>query len=128
MTQLVERELAADGVEAKGYAMLSLVGVRGQARLTELADDLGLALTTASDVVRRLESRGHVRRRPNPEDGRSFLFELTARGDREWRRGFGALQRINAALEQHVDDAGMRESLAALGAAFEAVLNTPPGS
>ena len=123
MTQLVERELAADGVESNGYAVLSLIGVRGAVRLTELAADLGLPLTTASDVVRRLESRQLVRRSPNPEDGRSFLFELSARGDREWRRGFGALQRINAALSERVDETEMRAALTTLGAAFEQALS-----
>jgi DNA-binding MarR family transcriptional regulator len=122
MVQLVERELAADGVEANGYGALSLIGARGELRLTELADELGMPLTTASDVVRRLESRGRVRRRPNPEDGRSFLFELTARGDREWRRGWGALQRIDAALTRAFDTEAMRESLTQLGDAFEAAL------
>jgi DNA-binding MarR family transcriptional regulator len=122
MVQLVDRELAADGVESDGYATLSLVGVRGSLRLTELAEQLGMPLTTASDVVRRLESRGHVRRRPNPDDGRSFLFELTARGDREWRRGWGALQRIDEALKEHVDFGEMRTALTALGTAFDSVL------
>ena len=122
MTQLVDRELAADGVDSNGYGSLSLIGVRGSMRLTELADELGMPLTTASDVVRRLETRGHVRRRPNPEDGRSFLFELTARGDREWRRGWGALQRINESLAAHVDDAAVRKALTELGAAFEDAL------
>src|SRR5689334_19419075 len=98
MVQLVERELAADGVDASDYGALSLIGARGEMRLTGLAGELGLPLTTASDVVRRLEGRGHVRRRPNPDDGRSFLFELTARGDREWRRGWGALRRVNEQL------------------------------
>jgi DNA-binding MarR family transcriptional regulator len=122
MAQVVERELAADGVESNGYAVLSLIGARGTMRLTELAGELGMPLTTASDVVRRLEGRSHVRRRPNPEDGRSFLFELTARGDREWRRGWGALQRINAALDDSLDEAEMRAALTALGAAFEQAL------
>ena len=81
-----------------------------------------MPLTTASDVVRRLESRGHVRRRPNPDDGRSFLFELTARGDREWRRGWGALQRINEQLARDVDFDEMRAALTSLGAAFERAL------
>ena len=85
---------------------LSLIGVRETMRLTELAAELGMPLTTASDVVRRLESKSLVRRRPNPDDGRSFLFELTTRGDREWRRGWGALQRINAALADQVDEGG----------------------
>jgi len=122
MAQLVERELAADGVDANGYASLSLIGARGTMRLTELAGELGMPLTTASDVVRRLEGRGHVRRRPNPEDGRSFLFELTARGDREWRRGWGALQRIQGVLSASVDEAAVRQALTDLGAAFEAAL------
>ena len=122
MAQVVERELAADGVESNGYAVLSLIGARGTMRLTELAGQLGMPLTTASDVVRRLEGRSHVRRRPNPEDGRSFFFELTARGDREWRRGWGALQRINAVLDASVDEAEMRAALIALGAAFEHAL------
>src|SRR6476619_2268804 len=111
MTQLVELELAADGVEPNGYGMLSLVGARGPVRLTEIAAELGLPLTTASDVMRRLESRNHVRRTPNPEDGRSFLFELTARGDREWRHGWGALQRINAALLAEIDEPATRTAL-----------------
>jgi len=122
MGQLVERELAADGVESNGYAVLSLIGVRGTMRLTEVAEELGMPLTTASDVVRRLESKGLVRRRPNPEDGRSFLFELSARGDREWRRGWGALQRINTSLTKQVDEATMRAALTKLGAAFEQAL------
>ena len=122
MAQLVERELSADGVESNGYAVLSLIGVRGTMRLTELAAELGMPLTTASDVVRRLESKSLVRRRPNPDDGRSFLFELSARGDREWRRGWGALQRINAALADQVDETEMRAALTTLGSAFEQAL------
>jgi DNA-binding MarR family transcriptional regulator len=122
MVQLVERELAANGVEANGYAVLSLIGARSGMRLTELSEQLGMPLTTASDIVRRLEARGNVRRRPNPADGRSFLFELTARGDREWRRGWGALQRIDAKLQQHVDYTEIRASLTELGDAFASAL------
>src|SRR5215212_2220165 len=62
MSQLVDRELAADGVDSNGYAMLSLIGARGATRLTAIAEELGMPLTTASDVARRLEGRGFVRR------------------------------------------------------------------
>jgi DNA-binding MarR family transcriptional regulator len=122
MGQLVDLELAADGVESNGYGMLSLIGVRGPVRLTEIASELGMPLTTASDVMRRLESQTYVRRAPNPEDGRSFLFELTARGDREWKRGWGALQRINAALLARIDEGETRRVLEELNRAFEATL------
>jgi DNA-binding MarR family transcriptional regulator len=118
MAELVDVELAADGVESNGYGMLSLIGARGPVRLTELAAELGKPLTTASDVVRRLEGRGHVRRTPNPEDARSFLFELTAKGDREWRRGWGALQRINATLVEEIDETVTRDVLEELNRAF----------
>ena len=122
MGQLFERELAADGVESDGFAALSLIGVRGTVRLTQLADELGMPLTTASDIVRRLEKRGHVRRYPNPDDGRSFLFELTSRGDREWRRGFGAIERILSGLRRDVDEPLVRQALTDLNAAFERAL------
>jgi DNA-binding MarR family transcriptional regulator len=123
MTQLVERELAADGVVRDGYAVLSLIGVRGSVRLTSLADELGMPLTTASDSVRRLEGRRLVYRRQNPEDGRSWLFELSPAGGREWRRGWPALQRINGRLERELGDATIiRESLDQLDQAFTAAL------
>ena len=122
MVQLFDLELAIDGVEPDGFAALSLIGVRGSIRLTQLSEEIGVPLTTASDVVRRLEARGHVRRRPNPEDGRSFLFELTARGDREWRRGWGALQRINEALAERIDEPATRSALEALNHAFARAL------
>ena len=122
MRQLFDRELEAQGVEPDGYGAMSLIGARSGMRLTELAEDLGMPLTTASDVVRRLEARGVVRRRPNPEDGRSFLFELTTKGDAEWKRGWPALSRIDEVLAQTIDREEMRQALTDLNLAFEKAL------
>lgn len=125
MAQLVQQELAADGVDDDGYAVLSLIGFGGPIRLTEVSAELGLPLTTASDVVRRLEARGDVQRTPNPGDRRSSLFELTTAGDRVWRRGFDALRRVNDALDRELDDGeGVRSALDQLDAAFERALRT----
>lgn len=127
MGQLVERELAADGVASADYALLSLVGLRGPARLTEVSSELGMPLTTASDAVRRLEARGHARRDRNPDDGRSVLVELTEAGDDEWRRGWPALRRVNEQLTEALDDPELvRAGLEGLGAAFEQVLAARP--
>jgi DNA-binding MarR family transcriptional regulator len=123
MQELVQRELAVDGVDASDYALLSLVGVRGPIRLTEVAAELGMPLTTASDAVRRLDARGLVARSTHPRDGRSSLVELTPEGDREWRRGWPALRRIQDALAPLLEDPeSTRSSLEELGAAFEHVL------
>jgi DNA-binding MarR family transcriptional regulator len=120
---LVERELSADGVDPADYALLSLIGVRGPVRLTEVAAELGMRLTTASDAVRRLEARRHVSRLENPDDGRSWLFELTLAGDEEWRRGWPALRRIDATLERLLEDrAAIRSALLELLDAAEEAL------
>jgi DNA-binding MarR family transcriptional regulator len=121
--RLVDRELAADGVEPNDYALLSLIGVRGPVRLTEVASALGMRLTTVSDAIRRLEARGHVLRLQNPDDGRSWLFQLTADGDEEWRRGWPALQRIQASLARLLEDEdAVRAALVELGDAAEQAL------
>lgn len=125
MLQLVDRELKAEGVDTNHYASLSMIGAFGPLRLTELAAELGMPLTTASDVVKRLEGIGQVARKPNPEDGRSILLELTTAGDREWRRGWPALVRINERLQEHLDVESMRETLLELGAAFDAAMQDP---
>ncbi len=129
--QLVERELSADGVGVNDYALLSLIGVRGPVRLTEVASALGMPLTTTSDAVRRLEARGRVARLQNPSDGRSTLFELSPDGDAEWRRGWPALTRIDASLAELLDDPrAVRLALEQLGTAFEESLiqRDPPNS
>jgi DNA-binding MarR family transcriptional regulator len=121
MGALVERELERDGVDSGWYAVLSAIGAFGPVTLTELASMLGLPLTTASDVVRRLEARGHVERRRHPDDGRAQLLELTPAGDAAWRDGWPALQRVNQDLLGRLDDeAAVRGALEQLDAALAA--------
>ena len=42
--------------------------------------------TTVSSYLKRLESRGHLTRKPHPADGRSSLVVLTAAGRGQHRR------------------------------------------
>jgi len=52
----------------------------GTIRLSELSDHLHIAPRSTTEVVDALESRGLVRRRPDPGDRRATLAELTEEG------------------------------------------------
>lgn len=52
------------------------------ARLTELADRLGLTRPTASESISALERKGMVKRQPDPSDGRARVIVLTEAGNR----------------------------------------------
>jgi DNA-binding MarR family transcriptional regulator len=121
---LMQREFARDAVSTDDYATLSAIGAWGPITLTELASILGSPLTTMSDIARRLERRRHVRRRANPDDGRSTLFELTPAGDRAWRAAWPALKRTTAAIRDHLEvpEEEIREALRRLDAALTAAL------
>jgi DNA-binding MarR family transcriptional regulator len=74
---------------------------------TSLAAKLGLAPTTLSAAIRRLERRGLLRRAPNPDDGRSYLLELTAKGDDEVARAFPAFAAARELLTAELDQPWM---------------------
>ena len=53
---------------------------RGTMRLSELSDHLHIAPRSTTEVVDALEERGLVRRRPDPNDRRATLVEVTDEG------------------------------------------------
>lgn len=77
-------------VERSTYVLLRRLAECAPVRLSDLAADLGLDVSTVSRQVTRLGSRGLVRRRADPDDGRAGRLELTTRGRdllRRVRRG-----------------------------------------
>jgi DNA-binding MarR family transcriptional regulator len=52
----------------------------GSIRLTELATRAQLSLAATSELVNDLAALGYLTRRPDPQDGRAKLIELTNRG------------------------------------------------
>lgn len=79
---LVSRALAGTGWRGDDYAVASLLRAGGPSTLTEMADGLGVPLTTMAGFLRRLEAAGIIIRRPNPRDGRSQIVELSDDGNR----------------------------------------------
>lgn len=69
---------------------LRVLGHHGTQRMHELSDHLHIAARSTTEVVDALESRGLVNRRPDPDDRRATLVELT-------EHGASVLQAIRAA-------------------------------
>ena len=53
---------------------------RGSLPLGKMGERLQVHPTSVTSIVRKLESDGHVVRRPHPDDGRAVLAEITQRG------------------------------------------------
>jgi DNA-binding MarR family transcriptional regulator len=90
---------------------------------TELARWLSIAPTTVSSVVRRLEGRGHLTRRRNPGDGRSYLLALTPEGRAAHQAAGEAFLVVLARVLDILgdDEPGVRRALATLRVALTRV-------
>ncbi len=81
--QASRRELASEGVTpAQWRALRAVERFEGPIRMSELAERLGIARRSATDVVNGLEEHGLVRRRVDPDDRRSLLVTATPAGRR----------------------------------------------
>jgi DNA-binding MarR family transcriptional regulator len=78
--ELVTQAVSGTGVSSDQYAVLSSIGYLGRVSPTELAARLRVPPTTISRYVRELVDSGLAVRTPNPDDGRSYLLELTKSG------------------------------------------------
>lgn len=127
VNQLVVRELDRVGVDPEGLAVLAVIRDQGPLTPTALAAEMGYRLTTISDIVQRLEQASRVKRRPNPEDGRSYLVSTTPKGDQLLSRAAPAFRRALAAIEDELDRplAEIDVSVAALKDAVKRALRTP---
>ena len=79
----VDARLTADCALTFGrFEVLSVIGREGTCRVNDISEDLGITWGGTSKIVDRLEAARLCKRRPNPEDGRSSLIELTPAGRR----------------------------------------------
>jgi DNA-binding MarR family transcriptional regulator len=96
----IAREFAArdvwGGLMENEYGVLyALATAPSGLRMSELGGDVLLSQAGLSRLVARLEARGLVQRRTDPEDGRASVLRLSAAGIRQQRR-------VGAAHGRHV--------------------------
>ncbi|MGW5861741.1 MarR family winged helix-turn-helix transcriptional regulator [Streptomyces sp. NPDC055239] len=76
------RDLAAAGLSEPDYEVLSTLSERPEhtSTLHEQAAKMGWSRSRLSRHATRMETRGLIRRAPDPADGRGCLLRLTERG------------------------------------------------
>ena len=89
---------AQAGLTSQRYDLLLMIRSAGELRVTELCDLLKLQQTAVTELVKRSEEAGLVRRRPSPDDGRVSLLRVTKEGERRLLRTFRALRDDRHAL------------------------------
>ncbi|MCH7523951.1 MAG: MarR family transcriptional regulator [Bacteroidetes bacterium] len=76
-----------DSTMATAFTLLSIDPEKG-APSTTLGPKMGMEATSLSRILKTMEEKGLIERRPNPEDGRGVLIYLTEFGkvNREYSR------------------------------------------
>jgi DNA-binding MarR family transcriptional regulator len=64
------------------FEVLRVIARYGACRVQDIADELAITIGGTSKIVDRIEASGYCHRRPNPDDQRSSLIELTPAGQR----------------------------------------------
>lgn len=128
-TGLLDAALAPAGLTADEFGVYSVLTSTDWMTPSELAVWVSAPATTVSSYVKRLEDRGHLERRRNPADGRSFVVRLTPSG-RSTHRAAGkaflpVLEGVLAALGD--DEPAVRRAVTRLRVAMEELGPTARG-
>jgi DNA-binding MarR family transcriptional regulator len=101
VTVLMMRHVPApDGLSLTAAATLGSLRRRGPQRITELAIAQGVTQPSMTQLLRRLEDAGLVRRISDATDGRVVLVELTGAGEETLRTRWNTrLEHLDKVLE-----------------------------
>jgi len=79
----VDARLRADcDIPLHHFEPMQVISRRSACRVQDIADELVITVGGTSKLVDRIEASGYCRRRPNPDDRRSSIVQLTAAGKR----------------------------------------------
>ena len=95
VTQAYEKELRPEGLRAPQLTLLHVLAKKGTLTQGEIGEFLALDSTTLTRTLRPLERQGWIRARPG-DDRRERHWELTAAGERKWKKALPAWERAQA--------------------------------
>ncbi len=88
---------------ATGFTLLSIDPDEGTPS-TSLGPKMGMEATSLSRILKSMETRGLIERKPNPNDGRGVLIHLTdfGREKREYSRD--RVLKFNETVRKHISE------------------------
>jgi DNA-binding MarR family transcriptional regulator len=115
--------LAAAGLSGDEFAIYSVLAAGPGITPSELSRWMAAPPTSVSSYVKRLEARGHVVRRVNPDDRRSYRIHLTTAGRRTHRTAVQLFTPVRAQVIEALghDDTPVREALLRLRSVVDAL-------
>jgi DNA-binding MarR family transcriptional regulator len=103
--RLAAQQSAAHGAFSKQELMtLGALGLDGPARMSDIAERLGLGQSAVTPIVDRLEERGLVRRMRSETDRRVWVVELTADGRHAFDEEDAVYKQVAGAMLAPLDD------------------------
>ena len=90
-----------DSTMAVGFTLLSIDPKTGTPS-TALGPKMGMEATSLSRILKNMEEKGLIERRPNPEDGRGVLIHLTDFGLEKREDSKNVVLRFNEAVRAEV--------------------------
>ncbi|TXN35323.1 winged helix-turn-helix transcriptional regulator [Flagellimonas hymeniacidonis] len=88
---------------AIGFTLLSIDPKKGTPS-TALGPKMGMEATSLSRILKSIEEKGYIQRKPNPKDGRGVLIHLTALGLEKRKDSKDVVLRFNEVVREHVTD------------------------
>ena len=97
--------------EAKGYGLTMAIGFtllsidpKKGTPSTALGPKMGMEATSLSRILKSIEERGYIQRKPNPKDGRGVLIHLTALGLEKRKDSKDVVLRFNEVVRENVSN------------------------
>ena len=91
---------------AIGFTLLSIDPKKGTPS-TALGPKMGMEATSLSRLLKNIEEKGYIQRKPNPKDGRGVLIHLTGLGLEKRRDSKDVVLRFNEAVKEHLNESDL---------------------
>ena len=96
-----------DFTMAMGFTLLSIDPRKGTPS-TALGPKMGMESTSLSRILKNIEERGYIQRKPNPKDGRGVLIYLTEVGLEKREATKEVVLRFNEVIQNNVSETDLK--------------------